>query len=128
MCAFFVGLSAFGQGFLNFSSGKSQIWNGFTTPGVYTLNSDIDVSFLWSTTDVTPLVEINTGLVSTPTSGLPDYTSYTAWSAILGDLNYQLAENYDAANAVVVVETLNNGAITSPNVALSRNDSDERSF
>jgi len=46
--------SAFGQGFLTFSTANNSIWDEFTTPGSgVRANADVTVAFLWAPTTAT---------------------------------------------------------------------------
>ena len=89
----FAAASAFGQGYFSFTSGKSQVRDGFTTPGVSALGSTINVSFLWAAASTTPTIDTlisaqSLALGTNNQSGL-GYTAATAWSAILnGQFNF----------------------------------------
>lgn len=124
LCAMFVGLSAFGQGFINFASGKSQTYYNLVPGGGAA--STLDVSFLWGTANVTPAIATLTGMNSVPTSTPTNVTVAwgganpvaSAWTEILGDANYTLAHNQNANNAVPVQLALANGSFNYGNVAL----------
>lgn len=93
-----TGLSAFGQGYFQFVTGKSQVWDCFT--GSPHLGTTVNAAFLWAANGSTPAVASIMG--STPTSGLPPgYLPSTAWNLILTDPNYMLAVN--TANSQVAV-------------------------
>ena len=98
--------SAFGQGYFTFQSGKSQAYDGFSTPGTVTTDTKVDVAFLWAAAGTTPTVD---GLAtSTPTTG-----NYTAPAAAWADImNGQFTLGENAANdALVVATTAANGSI-----------------
>jgi len=107
--------AAFGQGYFTFETGKSQAYDGFTTPGVSTLSTNVDTSFLWGPTNTTPDVAKLTGLASTPANGnsstFPPYLyyAYQAWNAIL-DGQFTLATN-NYTGALVTQRTAANGSI-----------------
>jgi hypothetical protein len=110
--------AAFGQGYFNFQTSKSQAYDGFTTPGVSTLSTNVDVSFLWSPVNTTPDVATATGLASTPANGTSYsyglghyyYSTHSAWNAIL-DGQFTLATN-NSTGALVSQTTRANGSLT----------------
>jgi hypothetical protein len=110
-----AGTSAFGQGYFVISSGKSQVWDGFST-GVAHTSTSVDVAFLWGASTATPLVA--SLLTQTPTSGIngttESYTVAQAWTAILNDPNFTLAVYGAGANIgnTVIATSAGNGVIT----------------
>src|SRR5208282_1060153 len=86
----FAALSAFGQGYFQFTSGKSQVYDLFSGPSH--TSTDVDVAFLWAPSGDVPLVD--SILVSTPTNGgLGLGGTIAGWTAILSDPNFQFAVN-----------------------------------
>jgi len=83
--------TAFSQGYFKLSSGKSQTFDGFTTPGAAGVSANVDVALFWAAANTTPTVD--SLLTSTPTAGnsstVESYTVAQAWTAIL---NGQFAE------------------------------------
>jgi len=110
LIATFAGLSAFGQGYFLFTTGKSQVWNGLgatATPN----STAIDVAFLWSAGATAP--DVSAILSSVPTSATTGNTVWSAsaaWSDILNDPNYTLALN-NTSGLVASVAATANGAI-----------------
>ena len=111
----FAATSAFGQGYFQFTSGKSQVYDGFTTPGVSALGATVNVAFLWAAAGLTPAVDalathsIPTGN-STTTAASVGYTAATAWTAILTAPGWTLAHN-SADSSLVTALTSATGAI-----------------
>jgi hypothetical protein len=99
-----AGMSAFGQGYVLFQTGKSTGYDGFTTPGVSGLAATVDGALMWapSGTVQTPLVNTMSSLASTPTTGnsttTESYTVAAAWTAILSDPNFTLAYNFNGGS------------------------------
>ena len=89
-------LSAFGQGFVAFSSGAAIVYNEYTTPGVgVTLNSSgIDATFLWAaTTTVDPLGagQASTGVTSAPGS------AWTTVENMISSGGWTVAQNFSTS-------------------------------
>ena len=104
-------LSAYGQGYFQFTSGKSQAWNGFTG-GAAALNTDVNTAFLWAANGAVPTIAgIAASTPSSLTVGSSTFTAANAWSAILTDPNFTLAVN-NANSQVAVQRTLANGSIS----------------
>ena len=81
--ATFASLSAFGQGYFQFATGKSQVYDGFST-GVAHTSSSVDVAFLWAAQGAVPEVSsILSSVPTTATTGNTTWTTTAAWSAIL---------------------------------------------
>ena len=103
--------SSFGQGYFLFTSGKSQVYDGFTTAGVSALAATVNTSFLWGNAATTPTVDAL--LTTTPKTGSSttqeSYTVATAWSDILNG-QFTLAVN-SSSSATVVQTTAANGGI-----------------
>ena len=108
-----AGTSAFGQGFFQFTSGKSQAYDGFTTTAVSALGATINVSFLWAAASTTPNIDtlISNQSLKNGTNNQPglNYTAATAWSTILNG-QFTFATNYATA-ALVVAPTSSTGVI-----------------
>ena len=106
----FAGLSAFGQGYFLFTTGKSQVWDDFSVYPPAT-SSDVDVAFLWAAEGDVPAVD--SILVSTPTTGsLGLGGTLEAWPDILSDPNFTLAVNSGAGNSLASVQCTSKGAIS----------------
>ena len=109
--ATFASLSAFGQGYFQFATAKSQVYDGFST-GVAHASSSVDVAFLWAASGAVPEVSsILSSVPTTATTGNTTWTTTAAWSAILSDPNFTLAVEF--GNAVRwQVATTTAGAIS----------------
>jgi hypothetical protein len=108
LIASLTGLSAFGQGYFQFVTGKSQVWDCFTS-GSPQLATTVNVAFLWAANGSVPVVASLYG--STPTSGLPPlYAISAAWSDILTDPNYTFAAN-SGNGQVAVTQSTSSGAL-----------------
>jgi hypothetical protein len=107
-----VGVSAFGQGYFTFTSGKSIVYNGFTG-GAAALNTAVNTSFLWAAnTAAVPLVAgIASAVPSSTTVASSSWTAADAWTAILTDPNFVLAVNNNN-NALAVQRTTSAGGIS----------------
>ena len=100
-------LSAFGQGYFQFTTGKSQAWDALDD-GPATLSTRINTSFLWAANGAVPQVA---GLGnSTPPNNLTPPVASAAWTAILTDPNFILAVN-GGNGQLVVQRTAANGSI-----------------
>jgi len=115
ICSTFIGLSAFGQGYISFSSGKSQVYDGLGASSIIGAASSLNVALLWGPTTAVPALD--SLLASTPTTGISSpgtvesYTLATAWSDILSDPNgFQLAE--DVLTSAVAVDAVNSRGAT----------------
>jgi hypothetical protein len=108
----FAATSAFGQGYFQFTSGKSQAYDGFTTPGVSVLGPTVNVAFLWAAAATTPAVDafatrsLPTGNNTTTTA----YTAAQAWTAILTG-PFTLAHN-SADSSLVTALTSATGVVS----------------
>ncbi len=95
-------------------TGKSQAYDGFTTPGVSALSTNVDMTFLWAPANTTPDIVGYTGLASTPANGVNGYGrshfSFWDWTKIL-DGQFTLATN-SSTGFLATQRTLANGAIT----------------
>ena len=112
LIASFAGLSAFGQGYFLFTSGKSQVYDGFST-GVSHTATDVNVAFLWAASSAVPSVDsILASVPTTATTGNSTWTAATAWTAILDDPNFTLALNSGTGNSLATVGTLATGAFS----------------
>jgi len=97
-----AGLSAFGQGYFQFTAPKHTVWDGFTNPSIPQNTTNVNVAFLWAANGWTP--QVATILSSTPTNAnelTGFFTPGTAWTAILTDPNFVLA--VDGGNGQVAV-------------------------
>ena len=111
LIASFAGLSAFGQGYFQFTSGKSQVYDGFST-GVAHVASDVNVAFLWAANGLTPSVDsILASVPTTATTGNSTWTAAAAWTAILNDPNFQLGFDSQHSQSTIV-NTTTAGAIS----------------
>ncbi len=101
-----TGLSAFGQGYFQFVTGKSgQVWDCFT--GSPHTATTVNVAFLWAANGSVPEVEM---YGASPPDTPPGVWPPMAWTAILTDPNFTLAVN-DANGSVAVTRSLSNGVI-----------------
>jgi len=104
--------SAFGQGYFQFTSGKSQAYDGFTTPGASAPSANVNVALMWAAAGTTPTVD--SLLTSTPTSGnsatVESYTAAQAWADI-NNGQFTLAVN-SATSANVIAKTAANGSFS----------------
>jgi len=127
LCIAFVGLSAYGQGYMAFASSKSEVYLSGTVGGGAA--STLDVSFLWGLNNdasaiagLTGMAAVGTGM----TNGTPEAWSLgtgsqvgTAWYDILNDPNYALAQNASAGNANPVGIVAANGGFSFGNVPVN---------
>lgn len=99
LAATFAAGSAFAQGYVLLSSGKSQVYDGFTTAGSSALTSNVKVAFLWAAASTTTPMPI----ASTPTAGnsttSESYTVASAWNALLNTAGWTLAIDATTANS-----------------------------
>jgi hypothetical protein len=118
-----AGMTAFGQGYLSFTAGKSQVWTG-GLPGGGVI-STLNVSFLWGTANVASAAATLAGSTISATSiprtnlvawGEADPNA-AMWTAILTDVNFTLAKNNTTGNAVMQ-PVIANGGFTYGNVPL----------
>lgn len=105
-----AGTSAFGQGYFQFQTGKSQAYDGFTTPGASAAGATVTVAFLWAASGST----VSLPLTSTPITGnsltVESYTDAQAWTAILGS-GFTPAVNANGSTAAVQL-TAANGSVS----------------
>ena len=105
--------TVFGQGYFQFTSSKSQAYDGFTTPAVSALGSTINIGFLWAVASTVPTINaISAQSLKTGTNGQTGlgYTAATAWADILnGQFNF--ATNA-ATGALVTALTSTTGVIS----------------
>jgi len=124
-CAMLASVSAFGQGYLGFASAKSQVWLGGVIGGGAA--SALSVSFLWGNANVASGPSTLSGIASAPTSTAGSVQvawggsnpNATAWTAILTDPNFTLAQNVNGGNAVVAQPVLANGSFNYGNVPIN---------
>jgi hypothetical protein len=110
LTTFLAGLSALGQGYFQFVTGKSQVWDGFSG-GVATLSTRVNTAFLWAANGATPSVAAFASSVpSSTTVATSFFMASAAWTAILTDPNFTLAIN-SANGQIAVQQTTANGAI-----------------
>lgn len=106
-----AGFSAFGQGYFQFTTGKSQAWDGFSTGVAHT--AAVNVAFLWAAQGSVPTVEgILNGVPTTATTGNSTWSAAAAWTAILNDPLFQLAVNSGTGNSLAVALTTTAGAVS----------------
>ena len=113
--ALVIELSAFGQGYFQFSTAKSQVYDGFST-GTAHVGTTVNVAFLWAPAGTTPMVASVPGLgtnyvAAATTTATSAYTTSAAWNAILHDPNFTLAVNSGTGNSLVIVRSTTSGAI-----------------
>jgi hypothetical protein len=105
------GLSAFGQGYFQFTTAKSQVWDGFSTGAPHVAN-DVNIAFLWGAQGAVPQVEsILNGVPTTATPANSTWLPGEAWAEILTDPNFTLAVNSGAGNSLVSVLCTSTGAV-----------------
>ena len=110
--ASFIGLSTFGQGYFQFATAKSQVYDGFST-GIAHVGATVRVAFLWGPPGSIPAVEgILNGVPSTMTTVTSTYIRSAAWSAIFQDPNFQLAVNSGSGNSLVTALCTSSGTIS----------------
>ncbi|HEX3626374.1 MAG TPA: PEP-CTERM sorting domain-containing protein [Verrucomicrobiae bacterium] len=98
LAAIFVagGLSAFGQGYVNFTTGGGFVYDEFTTPGSDVASSaTVDVTFLWATTGATDL--FGTGVATTGSNS--GATGFGELSTMLSS-GWSIAYNVGGASPV----------------------------
>jgi len=117
-------VSAFGQGYLSFTAAKSQVsYNGLYGGGAA---STLSVSFLWGNNNVQSAIQALSGsLFTAPSTAISNTVAWagttanaTAWSAILTDPNFTIAQNINAGNAQVAQPVAANGSFTYGNTGL----------
>jgi len=100
-----AGFSAMGQGYFNFNASTKSVWDGVTQTPMKVNANTLLVEVLWGAASATPAVDAATGLSSTPTNGVNSanflYNPAVAWSAILGDSNFQVANRADSGSNAV---------------------------
>jgi hypothetical protein len=98
--------SAFSQGYFVFSSGKSQVYDGFTTAGASALSSHVDIALFWAVGNnvVSPMP-----IASTPTTGnnttLEAFSAAQAWTDILNGTFTEAQSNAIGGPALAVSST-----------------------
>lgn len=97
LAATFASSSVFGQGYFKLSTGKSQVWDGFSTAGVSARNTTVNVALFWApASTASPVASYLANTPTTGTNGLVEsYTAAQAWAAILGS-TFTLAQTTDA--------------------------------
>lgn len=103
LIATFAGLTAFGQGYVNFSDGaRYTVNNLFSTPGTKdSLYSSMDVAlYIANVSGAQAAPAVDAIAASTPTTGT--FSVAGAWAAITGDANYQLAYNTSLSSSPIV--------------------------
>jgi hypothetical protein len=99
--------SAFGQGWLHVASLSSQVWDGFTTPGVSTRTSNVNVGLFWAAANTAnPMAGL---LAFTPSNGnsttIVPYTAATAWNTLLNASGWQLGSSTIAGGSLITRST-----------------------
>jgi len=117
IAASLAGSSAFAQGYFNFTSGKSQVYDGSGAAAV--LASTIDVALLWAPAATTPAVDaLATSSLklgnNTTSQNTVGYSATQAWTAIMSG---QFTPAVNAATSGSVV------ALTSATGAIAYNGS-----
>jgi len=112
LVASLAGMSAFGQGWFQFQTGKSQVWDGYST-GTAHLGATVNVSFLWAANGDTPSISAiaasipNTANIASAPGN--SYTTAAAWADILSDPNFTLAVNTANSQVAVALSAANGG-------------------
>jgi len=113
--------SAFGQGYFQFTSGKSGAWDGFTGANA-AVSSHVDTAFLWAAASTTPAVDTLTGLAGSPTSGNSNtvvgasLSASAIWASILGG---RCTFKTNSATGVGVVQQTSTTGLISYNSGVS---------
>jgi len=106
LAASFVATSAFSQGYMIFSSTKSQVFDGFTTAGTSQRDTAVDVALFWAAANTTPAVD--SLLTSTPTTGnsttAESYTVAQAWNKILNG-QFTLGQSVATGGSLITAST-----------------------
>jgi hypothetical protein len=98
-------LSTFGQGYFYFATGKSQVWDCFSSASPQRATT-VNVAFLWAPSGSMPMVD--SIMTSTPTNGQAFFSASLAWNDILMDQNFTLAVN-SANDQVAVAQSTTRG-------------------
>ena len=111
LIASFAGLSAFGQGYFQFATAKSAVYDGSGASAVVA-GTGVDVAFLWAANGDVPSVDsILASVPTTATSASSGWTTASAWTAILNDPNFHLMVNSGSGNALAITPSTAVGAI-----------------
>ena len=115
MAASLSGLSAFGQGYFNFSGPVRGVWDLFSTPLKQTTNptfggATVNVGFMWGSG--TPQVNAIQASTATNSNSSAQNTAATTsaaadWNAILNDPNFHVAIDFNTGAAAVKVDNAN---------------------
>jgi len=109
LAATFAATSAFSQGYVSLTVGKSGTWDDFTTPGTPAVDTKIDVAMFWAAASTTPNVDsIET---STPTAG--SLNTAAAWADLAGvgnNNNFTLGVNANTSANIQMQTAANGGA------------------
>jgi len=109
LVASFAGFSTFGQGYFQFTSSKSQVWDGFSLAAPQ-LATTVNVAFLWGPSGDVPLVEsILSGTPTNITVYSSTFSPAAAWNDILNDPNFTLAIDNNTSGPAVT-RSFSNGA------------------
>jgi hypothetical protein len=87
LVASFAVPSAFGQGYFLFTTGKSQVYDGFTTAGTSVLSSKVDVALLWAASGTTATLPVTSTDKTGNSTTVASYTDATAWTDIAAMLS-----------------------------------------
>jgi hypothetical protein len=118
LVASLAGLSAFGQGYFNFSGNKSAVWDGTGSTDVR--DSLLTVAFMWAPAAETTKVGTDTtlqtsgvalaGVPNTMNSGNSIYQASAAWADILSDPNFVFGLDANTSSSLVAYQlTLTTG-------------------
>jgi hypothetical protein len=110
--------SVLGQGYFSLSSAKSQVYDGFTTPGVSALASTVNTAFLWGPSNTVPTVDsFLTSMPTTANSSTPQMVPlFQAWAAILNG-QFNLATNATTGALVTQLSGANGSVIYNGSVS-----------
>jgi hypothetical protein len=106
LAATFAATNGFSQGYFVFSSGKSQVYNGFSS-STAAPSANVDVALFWGAANLTPTVQTLTGLAGSPSTGTSNtvvgagITASQEWAAILNGQFTQAASTAIGGNAVI---------------------------
>lgn len=109
LTASLAGTSAFGQGWLQLNSPRSQVYDGYSTPGTFKTASTLNVALYWAA-GASVANPFGGGNGNTSTNAAAPLTPTAAWNDLLTS-GFTLAQDNNAGNANVIVLTTTRGAV-----------------
>lgn len=99
--------STFGQGWLYLLSARSQVWDGFTTPGIATVSSHVNVALFWApgANVANPMP-----LASSPINSDSGFGTASLWSDLFTS-SFTLTQDASSGNNDVIVTTTTRGIV-----------------